>query len=271
MKDRQKKRKWNWEKIISLFVLISMVLAIVAIVVIMFLAPSQHSESYPEGRIKSDYVLMLMQCILGVVAMFLPSILSKRWNIVFPSRMMVIYTLFLYAAIFLGEVRAFYYTVPHWDTILHTFSGAMLAILGYSVITLLNNTEKIPMNLSPLFVALFTLCFAVTIGVLWEIYEFTADGIMHTNMQKFGLEDGTPFLGREALSDTMKDLIVDTIGAFVVAVLGYLSLKFKTGWIDRLLLKTRKKHRADCPAAKSETVDDAVCDCGAEQDGGTQE
>ena len=70
-----------------------------------------------------------------------------------------------------------------WDTILHTFSGAMLASLGFSVITLLNKTERIPMIMSPSFVAIFTFCFAVTLGVFWEIYEYTADGLLHLNMQ----------------------------------------------------------------------------------------
>ena len=113
---------------------------------------------------------------------------------------------------------------------------------GFSFITFLNKTDRVPMNLSPVFVATFTFCFAVTLGVVWEIYEFTADGILHTNMQKFGLEDGTPFAGRLALMDTMKDLIVDTIGAAVMSVGGYISLKHKKGWVEKLLLKRRHHH-----------------------------
>ena len=69
--------------------------------------------------------------------------------------MMVLFALFLYCAIYLGEVRDFYYHVPHWDTILHTFSGAMLGALGFSVINFLNKTDRVPMNLSPVFVASF--------------------------------------------------------------------------------------------------------------------
>ena len=101
-------------------------------------------------------------------------------------------------------------------------------------------TKRVPLNLSPLFVAAFAFCFAVMLGVVWEIYEFTADSLLATNMQKFALESGQPLVGREALSDTMKDLIVDMIGAFVMSAIGYISLKYKKGWVEKLLLKIKK-------------------------------
>ena len=108
------------------------------------------------------------------------------------------------------------------------------------MINFLNKTDRVPMNLSPAFVAFFTLCFAVFLGAVWEIYEFTADSILHTNMQKFALEDGTALVGRDALWDTMKDIIVDTVGALVMSVIGYISLKYKKGWVEKLLLHRRK-------------------------------
>ena len=155
--------------------------------------------------------------------------------------MMFLYTIFLYCAIYLGEVKSFYYEVPHWDTILHTFSGAMLGALGFLFVTLLNKNEKVQMNLSPLFVVDFSFCFAVTLGVFWEIYEFTFDGILGLNMQKFALENGELILGRVALKDTMKDLIVDCLGAFIMFIIGYISLKYKKGWIEKLQLKIDRK------------------------------
>ena len=157
-----------------------------------------------------------------------------RIRIEIPSNMLVLYTIFLYCAIYLGEVRSFYYMVPHWDTVLHTFSGGVLATLGFSVITLLNKTERIPMIMSPAFVALFTFCFAVTLGVFWEIYEYTADGILGLNMQKFALDNGQQLVGHAALGDTMKDLMVDCLGAFIVSVIGYISLKYQKGWVEKL-------------------------------------
>ena len=232
----------RWQRIIFVFVTVTLVASIIVISITMALAPTEPDPDRPNHRVKGDYVLMLAQCILGVIALMLPSILWKRIQLEIPSKMLILYALFLYCAIYLGEVRAFYYNVKNWDTILHTFSGAMLGALGFSFITFLNKTDRVPMNLSPVFVATFTFCFAVTLGVVWEIYEFTADGILHTNMQKFGLEDGTPFAGRLALMDTMKDLIVDTIGAAVMSVGGYISLKHKKGWVEKLLLKRRHHH-----------------------------
>ena len=232
----------RWQKRIFVFVAITLVASIIFISITMALAPTEPDPSRPNHRVKGDYVLMLAQCILGVFALALPSMLRRRVQLEIPSNMLILYAVFLYCAIYLGEVRAFYYNVRNWDTILHTFSGAMLGALGFSFITFLNRTDRVPMNLSPIFVATFAFCFAVTLGVIWEVYEFTADGILHTNMQKFGLEDGTPFLGRAALADTMKDLIVDTIGAAVMSVMGYISLKYQKGWVEKLLLRSRCHH-----------------------------
>lgn len=233
------KKKINWNLWVNRFVFATLVLSVVFLVTRVFLAPAD--KVLPYGRVKSDYLLMLSQCILGLVAMTLPGFFEHKFKIVIPSKMLILYTLFLYAAIFLGEVRSFYYTVNHWDTILHTFSGAMLGALGFSFVTLLNNTDRIPFNLSPLFVAIFAFCFGVTLGVAWEVYEFAFDGILGLNMQKFALEDGTQLIGRIALSDTMKDLIVDCVGAFVMSVIGYISLKYKKGWLEQLQLKRKKK------------------------------
>lgn len=234
-------KKINWKQVFNYFVFFSLVISLVFVTIAMYFAPTVESRIDPYQRVKGDYVLMLSQCALGIFAMLLPGILKKRINLEIPSTMLLLYAIFLYCAIFLGEVRSFYYNVPHWDTILHTFSGAMLGALGFSFITLLNRTDKVPVNLSPAFVAVFALCFALALGVVWEIYEFAADCLMGTNMQKFGTEAGELFLGQAALMDTMKDLIVDTLGAVAISVVGYLSLKYKKGWIEKLLLH-RHRH-----------------------------
>lgn len=84
-----------------------------------------------EVRSREDYVLMLLQCLLGIAAIVLPLRLIRQKTLQIPRVMLVLYIAFLYCAIFLGEVRSFYYAVPHWDTILHTMSGAMLGALGF--------------------------------------------------------------------------------------------------------------------------------------------
>jgi len=238
------KKKINWQKLFGSYVFVLLVLAVIYLIFEIVAAPTEinpGNAATAYERVKSDYVLMLVQCLLGIIAMFIPSMAKRRLNLEIPSGMLFLYTIFLYCAIYLGEVKSFYYTVPHWDTILHTFSGGMLGALGFSVVKLLNETEKIPMNLSPVFVAIFAFCFALSLGVLWEIYEFTFDGILGLNMQKFALENGTQLVGREALTDTMKDLIVDAVGAFVICSIGFVSLKYKKGWIEKLLLTINKK------------------------------
>lgn len=236
MKKAKLKKKKNVKEIIAKIVFISFVIPLGYIVYKIITSPVSNDLHIENIKVKSDYVLMLIQCLLGIVALFIPSIISKKWKISIPSTMYMIYIIFLYAAIFLGEVRDFYYRIPHWDTILHTFSGAALGALGFSVVSLLNKQEKLNVNLSPFFVALFSFCFAITMGVIWEIYEFSFDGLLHLNMQKFALENGVNLVGRAALCDTMKDLIVDSIGALTTSILGYISLKYKKGWIDKLLI-----------------------------------
>lgn len=246
------KKKLDIQKLICNFVFFVLVVSFVFLLIRVILSPSEIDPNQPHIRIKSDYVLMLVQCFLGIIAMMLPDMLKKSLHLSIPSGMMVLYAIFLYCAIFLGEVRSYYYTVPHWDTILHTFSGGMLGALGYSFVTILNKSDRIPLNLSPLFVAVFSFCFALTLGVFWEIYEFSFDGILGLNMQKFMLEDGTPLIGRAALTDTMKDLIVDGIGAFVMSLVGYISLKYKKGWVEQLQLKIGKHHPSKKEAASSD-------------------
>ncbi|MFR8078926.1 MAG: hypothetical protein ACLU9L_04735 [Christensenellales bacterium] len=236
-------RQQKFLKYFSLFVYLSLVASIIYIVVRIFLAPASMPAGAAEGeRLKSDYVLMLLQCILGVAVLMLPSILAKRFRLEIPSMMLILFVLFLYCAVYLGEVQDFYYKVSNWDTILHCFSGGMLGTLGFSVIALFNNSDRIPVNLSPIFVAFFAFCFAMMLGTIWEIYEFTIDGLMQLNMQKYALENGVALVGRAAVIDTMSDLIVDAVGAFVIAVIGYISTKYKKGWLEALLITRKRDH-----------------------------
>lgn len=228
-------------KIVSAIVFLSLVASIVYIIIRIIIVPGSFQAD--SERQESDYILMLVQCTLGALVMFLPGIISRKLSIRIPSRMYIMFAIFLYCAIYLGEVRSFYYHFKHWDVLLHGFSGAMLGALGYSLISLLNKSERVPFNLSPAFVALFAFCFAVMLGVLWEIYEFAFDGFLGLNMQKFSLSDGTLLLGRDALANTMKDLIVNTNGALLMSVAGYISLKHKKGWIDNLLIRKNKNVR----------------------------
>ena len=200
-------------------------------------------QIYEEGyRSRADYVLMLVQCLLGLLVLHIPGILTRHFKLSIPNLLYILYFVFLYCAIFLGEVRNFYYVVPYWDVILHAFSSVMTGLFGFMVVTALNQAKVAPIHMSPFFVALFSFAFAAMVGTLWEIYEFTFDGMLGMNMQKFLLEDASALIGREALRDTMEDLIVDCLGALAASLTGYFSLKHQTGWLyDYMQEDTNKK------------------------------
>ena len=219
------------------FIFFTMAGSSIFVVVQIILAPTIAPSSDITIRVKSDYVLMLLQSMFGVIAMLFPGYLRRKAKLNIPTVMISAYAVFLYCAIYLGEVRSFYYLIPHWDTILHTFSGMALGALGFSIVSLLNKSESIAFSLSPIFVAMFAFCFALALDVIWEIYEFSVDYFLNTNMQKYALENGESLIGQAALMDTMKDLIVDAIGAFVISVIGYISLKNKKGLLEQLQVK----------------------------------
>ena len=214
-------------RIFFVFVLISFVVPIIYLIIRLIFG----TKMFDSGRQDSDYVLMLVQCILGVVSVILPSVIARKFKIKIPVALYVMFLVFLYCAIFLGEVRNFYYVIPHWDDILHAFSSMMTGFTGFIIVYFLNDHKAVKVSMSPLFIAIFAFCFSMTIGAVWEIYEFTFDGILGLNMQKFALEDGTKLLGHDAVTDTMKDIIVDCLGAAISAILGYLSIKKKKGFI----------------------------------------
>ncbi len=214
----EKRKNWTF-RVVLLLLAISVVYAIYMLIN----APSGVAQNEYE-RVKSDYVLMILQCLTGCIVIFLPSKLEHRFRIDIPDIMEIMYFIFLFCAIYLGEVRNFYHKVPYWDLILHCFSAAMLGALGFIIVNFLNDTKK-TIDLSAFFVALFAFCFAVTCGTIWEIYEFLADGVLGTNMQKFITGEGAVLVGRDAVMDTMGDIIVDTLGAFTVTAIGYLNLR----------------------------------------------
>ena len=161
-------KKEKMMKIASIIVLSSFILPI-GFLIFRIIFPEMYVDE--SSRTRSDYVLMLIQCILGVVVLLYPKMFFKKRQITIPSNLYFLYMIFLFCAIFLGEVRNFYYVFPHWDLILHTFSGGMIAALGFSFATLLNDEENIHLKLSPFFCWIFCIYFCYNIrcylGSVW--------------------------------------------------------------------------------------------------------
>ena len=226
------------EIIVFAVVLFVMVLSLFWAIFNIFKAPLNYSDDVV--LIKNDYALMAMEALGAILLLFLPTILEKKFRFDIPSLMQIFVVIFLFAAVFLGEFRRFHFVVPYWDKILHLISGAFLASLGFSIIQTFNKYDIIYMN--PFFVALFSFSFAMTIGSLWEIYEYFWDVNFNLNMLKYMDENGVSYVGIHALSDTLTDLIVDAIGAFIMSAIGYVAVKLNKTWIyEFIIYKENKK------------------------------
>ena len=218
-----KKSKPQAREVVAMILFATLIFSVVYSLVRFLLAPEELPDGAEFEKLKSDYLLMLTQCALGLAVMMIPTIFTHHFKLMVPGVMCILYYVFLYCAIFLGEIFSFYYRIPIWDSILHAMSAAMLGALGFILVDWLNKDEHVKLSMNPLFVSLFAFSFALMIGTLWEIYEFSFDSILGLNMQKARLEDGTPLIGNAALTDTMKDLIIDALAALAVAVVGLIT------------------------------------------------
>ena len=212
-------------------------------------------------------------CILSIVLLYIPSWVQVRLHINLPPALEITIFCFIFATEILGEIDAFYIKIPMWDTILHTLNGFLAAGVGYSVVSLLNDDDRLTFDLSPLFLSLVAFCFSMTIGVLWEFFEFGMDLFFHLDMQKdtvvnaiysvaldpAKLNNVTAITGITEVTvngqdlglggyldlgiiDTMKDLFVNFIGAVVFSVIGffYASTKGRRGGIVQSFTPTKK-------------------------------
>lgn len=195
---------------------------------------------------------------LGIVTLILfsvPKIIDRKLGVNIPVGLETVILVFIFSAEVLGEINAFYVKIPIWDTILHTTNGFLMAAIGFALIDLFNRSEKFSIKMSPYFVAFVAFCFSMTIGVLWEFFEFSMDWFFAMDMQKDWIvpainsvkinPDGLNvpvhidvqslvINGEEmniggyldiGIVDTMKDLIVNFIGAVVFSCIGIVYLK----------------------------------------------
>ncbi len=207
--------------------------------------------------LRAEYESVLV-CVLTTVLLLMPAIFERRLRIKLPTTLTVIILLFIYAAEILGEINEYYLRFEDWDTMLHTVNGFLCAAIGIGIIDLLNSSNKTSLNLSPIYVAVAAFCFSMTIGVLWEFFEYGADLLLKTDMQKDtivqtissvdlnpdgvnvpltidGITEVTvngeklPVNGYLdiGLHDTMFDMFVNFIGAVVFSVIGYFYVKAK--------------------------------------------
>lgn len=212
--------------------------------------------------------------ILTLLLLIIPSLVQVTFRIELPTVLEIIVLLFIFAAQILGEINGFYVKIPLWDTMLHTLNGFLAAAIGFSLVDILNKSEKLVFSLSPFFAVMVAFCFSMTIGVMWEIFEFAMDQLAGFDMQKDtvvqwissvhldptggntptripnisevyvnGTELGLGGYLDIGLYDTMYDLIVNFIGATAFSVIAYIYLRnqerFK--WLGKLIMRRKRK------------------------------
>ena len=208
-------------------------------------------SSIMRGEYESAFICLL---VLGLFV--LPFFIQQNFGIELPSTLEIIILLFIFASEILGELKCYFITYPHWDSMLHTTTGFLCAATGFALIDILNRNSKIKFQLSPIYVAVAAFCFSMTVGVLWEFFEFGMDRLFMMDMQKDTVVnaitsvmldptnsnipvtiDGITSVtinGQElglggyldiGLYDTMKDLFVNFIGAVVFSTIGYFYIK----------------------------------------------
>lgn len=189
-------------------------------------------------------------CIVTLVLMTVPSLVQVTFRVSFPSLLEIIILVFIFAAEILGEISQFYIYFENWDTVLHTLNGFLCAAIGFSLVDIMNRQKRYIFEMTPVFMAIVAFCFSMTIGVLWEFFEFAMDQLLVLDMQKdtvvhtisSSLLNGAVISNIQevtvngqklnidgyldiGLIDTMEDLIVNFIGALSFSVWGYFYLK----------------------------------------------
>ncbi len=186
--------------------------------------------------------MALFVALLTLFLVFIPGLVEKRYNINLIDEFEVIIVIFIYAGLFLGEVRGYYTRFWWWDSVLHAFAGVALGFAGFLILYILYKTGRFKAHLK--YIALFAFCFAMAIGALWEIFEFLVDSFFGANMQKArGL--GTIYYcnTRLGVMDTMWDLILNGLGALFASVAGYFYLKKgEMPILSRIINKFEKKN-----------------------------
>ena len=220
-------------------------------------------------------------CLLVLFLFILPFFIQQNFGIQLPTTLEIIILLFIFAAEILGELEGYFITYPNWDTMLHTTTGFLCAATGFALIDILNRNSRIKFQLSPIYVALAAFCFSMTVGVLWEFFEFGMDRLFHLDMQKDTVvqritsvmldptNSNTPVtidgihsvavngndLGFDGyldigLYDTMEDLFVNFIGAVTFSVIGFFYIKHRgKGKLAQAFIPTLSEQEDQASAA----------------------
>ena len=217
--------------------------------------------------------------VLAMVLLLLPPALEKGFRLKMPTTLEIVVYIFVFSSAVLGEIEDFYRIFPFWDMMLHAMNGFIFAAVGFCLVDIFHRTDRLGHTLSPFFLSLVAFCFAMTIGVLWEFFEYGADSILHTDMQKdyfvrnlhtVSLPNGTGAKVTHftditrvtvenaagecvemegyldvGLRDTMKDLMMNFAGAALFSVIGFFYVTRRgNGKIAKQFIPTLEEYEA---------------------------
>lgn len=169
---------------------------------------------------RSQGLMFIAQAILGILLIFVPEYSKKLLKVQLPNATVYFYWFFLLISVFMGTILHLIEIVSFWDKILHAVSPMVLTAVGYGLICMLLKNTPVK-QVSPWLFLLMGFAFAGLCGIFWEFWEFICDSIGGMNLQRYATLEGTPFIGRDALMDTMGDLFTNTIGAALMGVIAY--------------------------------------------------
>ncbi|WP_430612472.1 hypothetical protein [Enterococcus sp. DIV0876] len=187
---------------------------------------------YPQ----SQGLMFIVQAIMGILLIFVPTYSKKLLKIQLPNATVYFYWFFLLISVFMGTILHLIEIVSFWDKILHAVSPMVLTAVGYGLICMLLKETPVT-KVSPWLFLLMGFAFAGLCGVFWEFWEFICDSIGGMNLQRYATLDGTLFVGREALMDTMGDLFINTIGAAVMGVIAFFQGRGKPAYFESYRIK----------------------------------
>jgi len=175
--------------------------------------------------------LQLFLVTVIIVVLIAPEIFRNKMDIVIPAEFHLTAVVFILASLYLGEIQQFYQRIWWWDMALHGTAGLLMGIFGFLLVYILNENPRVELQMKPGFIALFAFFFSISIGTVWEIFEFAADQLLGFNMQKEMLGD------LSGLTDTMWDMIINAVGALTISLLGWWYLSGKKDFFIQSLIK----------------------------------
>ncbi|MDH6365021.1 hypothetical protein M2139_002022 [Enterococcus sp. PF1-24] len=187
----------------------------------------------------SQGIIFVVECLAGIVLIYLPTIAKKLFKLVFADGIIIFYWFFLIISVFFGTCLHLISIIPFWDKILHGISPMVLTVLGYGLCGVFLKKAKLS-ETSPWLFLLFGFSFAGLCGVFWEFWEFFCDQFFQMNLQRYQLTGGIDLIGRAAVMDTMGDLFTNTFGATVMGIFAWVKSRNNVTYFEQYKIHRSK-------------------------------